>query len=211
MGEVGCLKDGNFQNLEVSSTFMQGGNLLKVAGYKQITSTGAGGVTAAADLKPNGIHFCAVSDPAQVNAYNMTITLPTAGEGLKIGDFLTFVITRGSGHATGFTITTDGADKIVGLVDVIHVTSPDVVSISNRQNTDGAARDENNIDYAGNLEAAGKDSVVLRQADGNHAGSTGSIITLTFVGKPDGANAIYLATGRLVSIDPDGTNAATFA
>jgi len=210
MGEVGCLKDGNFQNLEVSSTFMQGGNLLKVAGYKLITSTAAGGATAAADLKPNGIHFCAVDAAANVAANNMTITLPTAGAGIKSGDFFTFVITRGSTHATGFTITTAAADKILGVVDVIHVTAADVISLANRQNTDGAARDENNMDFAGNCTDAGINSVVLRQA-ANHAGGAGSIITLTYVGNPDGTNAIYLATGRLVSIDPDGTNAAVFA
>ena len=211
MGEIGCLKDGNFQNLE-ASTIMQGGNLLKVAGYTNITATAADAsadVAAGGDLTANGIHFLAVNSAANVATFRRIITLPAAGIGLNVGDYFTFVVVRGSADAVGFTITTSAADKIVGLVEVAHVTNSTVVSQANRTNTDAAARDENNIDYAGQVDVVGSNSIVLVD-DANGAGTTGGKLTLTYAGKPDGVNAMYFATGRLVSDDVAGTSAGVF-
>ena len=210
MAEVGCLRNGNFQNLEVASVFMQGGNKLKVAGYQSITTTAAAETTAASTLTANGIHFLAVDAVADVSTNTETITLPAAGAGINVGDFFTFVVIRASTAAVGFTITTATNDKIVGVVDVVHVTNTTVVSLANRQNTDGDPRDENNIDYAGQCDATGVDSIVLRGGTGDNAGEAGSVLTLTYAGNPDGTNAMYIATGRLISSDPDGTNAGTF-
>ena len=211
MAEVGCLKDGNFQNLEVSSTLMQGGNVLKVAGYQLITTTGAGETTAGSDLTPNGIHFLAVDAAGDVAANNETITLPAAGTGLNIGDFFTFVVVRASTHATGFTITTAADDKIVGVCELRSVAAAAIVADATARG--GASTAVTNIlDLVGDISAAGVNKIVLDGGSGTDvAGAAGTQITLTYVGNPDGTNAMYYVSGTITSIDPNGTAATTFA
>ena len=211
MAEVGCLKDGNFQNLEVSSTLMQGGNVLKVAGYQLITTTGAGETTAGSDLTPNGIHFLAVDAAGDVAANNETITLPAAGTGLNIGDFFTFVVVRASTHATGFTITTAADDKIVGVCELRSVAAAAIVADATARG--GASRAVTNIlDLVGDISAAGVNKIVLDGGSGTDvAGAAGTQITLTYVGNPDGTNAMYYVSGTITSIDPNGTAATTFS
>ena len=211
MAEVGCLKDGNFQNLEVSSTLMQGGNVLKVAGYQLITTTGAGETTAGSDLTPNGIHFLAVDAAGDVAANNETITLPAAGTGLNIGDFFTFVVVRASTHATGFTITTAADDKIVGVCELRSVAAAAIVADATARGGASTAA-TNNLDLVGDISAAGVDKIVLDGGSGtDDAGAAGTQITLTYVGNPDGTNAMYYVSGTITSIDPNGTAATTFA
>jgi len=211
MAEVGCLKDGNFQNLEVSSTLMQGGNVLKVAGYQLITTTGAGETTAGSDLTPNGIHFLAVDAAGDVAANNETITLPAAGTGLNIGDFFTFVVVRASTHATGFTITTAADDKIVGVCELRSVAAAAIVADATARGGASTAV-TNNLDLVGDISAAGVDKIVLDGGSGTDvAGAAGTQITLTYVGNPDGTNAMYYVSGTITSIDPNGTAATTFA
>ena len=118
MAESGCLKDASFQNLEVVSTFVQGGNKLKVAGYRLITTTAAGETTGPSDLLANGVHFLAVDAVGAVGVNTETITLATAGAGLEVGDFFTFVVVRASTTGAGFTITTATNDKIVGVCEL---------------------------------------------------------------------------------------------
>ena len=211
MAEVGCLKDGNFQNLEVSSTLMQGGNVLKVAGYQLITTTGAGETTAGSDLTPNGIHFLAVDAAGDVAANNETITLPAAGTGLNIGDFFTFVVVRASTHATGFTITTAADDKIVGVCELRSVAAAAIVADATARGGASTAA-TNNLDLVGDISAAGVNKIVLDGGSGTDvAGAAGTQITLTYVGNPDGTNAMYYVSGTITSIDPNGTAATTFA
>lgn len=211
MAEVGCLKDGNFQNLEVSSTLMQGGNVLKVAGYQLISTTGTGETTDAPDLTPNGIHFLAVDAAAAVAANNETITLPAAGTGLNIGDFFTFVVVRASTHTTGFTITTAANDKIVGVCELRSVANVAIVADATARGGASTAV-TNNLDLVGDISAAGVDSIVLDGGSGeNVAGAAGTQITLTYVGNPDGTNAMYYVSGTITSVDPNGTAATTFA
>ena len=211
MAEVGCLKDGNFQNLEVSSTLMQGGNVLKVAGYQLITTTGAGETTAGSDLTPNGIHFLAVDAAGDVAANNETITLPAAGTGLNIGDFFTFVVVRASTHATGFTITTAADDKIVGVCELRSVADAAIVADPTARGGASTAV-TNNLDLVGDISAAGVNKIVLDGGSGTDvAGAAGTQITLTYVGNPDGTNAMYYVSGTITSIDPNGTAATTFA
>lgn len=211
MAEVGCLKDGNFQNLEVSSTLMQGGNVLKVAGYQLITTTGAGETTAGSDLTPNGIHFLAVDAAGDVAANNETITLPAAGTGLNIGDFFTFVVVRASTHATGFTITTAADDKIVGVCELRSVAAAAIVADATARGGASTAV-TNNLDLVGDISAAGVNKIVLDGGSGTDvAGAAGTQITLTYVGNPDGTNAMYYVSGTITSIDPNGTAATTFA
>ena len=211
MAEVGCLKDGNFQNLEVSSTLMQCGNVLKVAGYQLITTTGAGETTAGSDLTPNGIHFLAVDAAGDVAANNETITLPAAGTGLNIGDFFTFVVVRASTHATGFTITTAADDKIVGVCELRSVAAAAIVADATARGGASTAV-TNNLDLVGDISAAGVNKIVLDGGSGTDvAGAAGTQITLTYVGNPDGTNAMYYVSGTITSIDPNGTAATTFA
>ena len=211
MAEVGCLKDGNFQNLEVSSTLMQGGNVLKVAGYQLITTTGAGETTAGSDLTPNGIHFLAVDAAGDVAANNETITFPAAGTGLNIGDFYTFVVVRASTHATGFTITTAADDKIVGVCELRSVAAAAIVADATARGGASTAV-TNNLDLVGDISAAGVNKIVLDGGSGTDvAGAAGTQITLTYVGNPDGTNAMYYVSGTITSIDPNGTAATTFA
>ena len=211
MAEVGCLKDGNFQNLEVSSTLMQGGNVLKVAGYQLITTTGAGETTAGSDLTPNGIHFLAVDAAGDVAANNETITLPAAGTGLNIGDFFTFVVVRASTHATGFTIITAADDKIVGVCELRSVAAAAIVADATARGGASTAV-TNNLDLVGDISAAGVNKIVLDGGSGTDvAGAAGTQITLTSVRNPDGTNAMYYVSGTITSIDPNGTAATTFA
>ena len=211
MAEVGCLKDGNFQNLEVSSTLMQGGNVLKVAGYQLITTTGAGETTAGSDLTPNGINFLAVDAAGDVAANNETIKLPAAGTGLNIGDFFTFVVVRASTHATGFTITTAADDKIVGVCELRSVAAAAIVADATARGGASTAV-TNNLDLVGDISAAGVNKIVLDGGSGTDvAGAAGTQITLTYVGNPDGTNAMYYVSGTITSIDPNGTAATTFA
>lgn len=211
MAEVGCLKDGNFQNLEVTSTFMQGGNAFKVAGYQLITTTAAGENTAGSDLTPNGIHFLAVDVAADVAANNKTITLPAAGTGLNIGDFFTFVVVRASTHATGFTITTATDDKIVGVCELRSVASTAITADATARGGASTAA-VNNLDLVGDISAAGVNSIVLDGGSGaDVAGAAGTQITLTYVGNPDGTNAMYYVSGTITSVDPNGTAETTFA
>jgi hypothetical protein len=213
MAEVGCLKDGNFQNLEVTSTFMQGGNAFKVAGYQLITTTADAETTAGSALTPNGIHFLAVDAAGDVGTNNETITLPAAGVGLNIGDFFTFVVVRASTHATGFTITTATADKIVGVCELRSVAATAIVADATARGGASTAV-TNNLDLVGDISAAGVNSIVLDGGSGaNVAGAAGTQITLTYVGNPDalGANAMYYVSGIITSVDPNGTGATTFA
>ena len=201
----------NFQNLEVSSTLMQGGNVLKVAGYQLITTTGAGETTAGSDLTPNGIHFLAVDAAGDVAANNETITLPAAGTGLNIGDFFTFVVVRASTHATGFTITTAADDKIVGVCELRSVAAAAIVADATARGGASTAV-TNNLDLVGDISAAGVNKIVLDGGSGTDvAGAAGTQITLTYVGNPDGTNAMYYVSGTITSIDPNGTAATTFA
>ena len=45
----------------------------------------------------------------------------------------------------------------------------------------------------------------------DHAGAAGTQITLTYVGNPDGTNAMYYCTGTVVTLMPNSTTAGTFA
>jgi len=211
MGEVGCLNDGIFQNLEVSSTFMQAGNKLKVAGYQLITTTGAGETVAASTLTPNGIHFLAVDVAGDIATNNSTITLPTAGAGLDIGDFFTFVVVRASTQATGFTITTASADKLTGVCRLRSITTGAIVEDATKRGgaTDAAV---NTSGFVGDITAAGVNNIVLDgHNDNDCAGAGGTHITITYTGNPDGTNAMYYVTGVITTLDINSTGAACFA
>jgi hypothetical protein len=211
MAESGCLRDASFQNLDVSSTLMQGGNKLKVAGYKLITTTAAGEETLASALTPNGVHFLAVDAAGDVAANNETITLPAAGTGLDIGDFFTFVVVRASTHATGFTITTAANDKIVGVCELRSVAADAITQHAAKR---GGATDAlvNNLGLCGDISATGVDSIVLNGSNsGDVAGAAGTQITLTYVGNPDGTNAMYYCTGTIVTLHLASTSQGTFA
>jgi hypothetical protein len=211
MAEVGCLKDGNFQNLEVASTFMQGGNAFKVAGYQLITTTAASETTAGSALTPNGIHFLAVDAAGDVATNNETITLPEAGTGLSIGDFFTFVVVRASTQAVGFTITTESNDKLVGVCELRSLAAAAIVSDATKRGgaTDAAV---NTTGLVGDVSAAGVDSIILDgDSSGDCAGAAGTQITITYTGKPDGTNAMYYVTGVITTLDVNSTCAGTFA
>ena len=211
MAESGCLKDASFQNLEVASTFVQGGNKLKVAGYKLITTTAAAETTGPTGLLANGIHFLAVDKAADVGTNTETITLATKGAGLEVGDFFTFVVVRASTAAGGFTITTAADDKIVGVCELRSIAAAAILQDATKRGgkTEG---DSNNLGLCGDITAAGVNSIVLRGGDNGtaNAGAAGTQITLTYVGKPDGTNAMYYCTGTVVTLDPDSTTADTF-
>ena len=210
MAESGCLRDASFQNLDVSSTLMQGGNKLKVAGYKLITTTAAGDTTAASALTPNGVHFLAVDAAGDVGTNSETITLPAAGTGLDIGDFFTFVVVRASNTAVGFTITTAADDKIVGVCELRSVAAAAIEEHITDRGAVGTAA-TNHLGLCGDISATGVDSIVLNGSNsGDVAGAAGTQITLTYVGNPDGTNAMYYCTGTIVTLHVASTSAGTF-
>tara|TARA_B100001094_G_scaffold313690_1_gene351723 strand:- start:943 stop:1503 length:561 start_codon:yes stop_codon:yes gene_type:complete len=107
MGEVGCLKDGNFQNLQVEGKTILVG---KTVAHGHLTSSKLLQSHAVANVAPTAISATELS----VNTFYKSIaaatamTLPSAALG-NIGDFISvfYVTAVGGGNAHTYTTTTD--------------------------------------------------------------------------------------------------------
>ena len=189
MGEVGCLKDGNFQNLETQQLMLGGSRIdasLESSGILQIDAAATGAI----EFAKNSILFMSA-----VNTDARTITLPELST-LQDGDKFLFIIgiAMNGGVTAGHTlqISTAGTDgpKIVGSVMLSH-TGVDTATI-----------------YSDKMISTGppKTNIVCTEgATDGDVGAVGTKLLLTVVG----GSTHFLLSGIAMSNDVDGTNAGS--
>ena len=189
MGEVGCLKDGNFQNLETQQLMLGGSRIdasLESSGILQIDAAANGAI----EFAKNSILFMsAVNDDAR------TITLPELST-LQDGDKFLFIIgiamNGGANAAHTLQISTGGTDgaKIIGSVMLSHTGVADVTIYTDKMIATGTP----------------KTNIVCRDhATANSAGAVGTKLLLTVVG----GSTHFLLSGIAMSNDVQGTNAGS--
>ena len=184
MGEVGCLKDGNFQNLEASSIMLGTNSLVAPIESSGLITIDAGDgsevdVTLTnADAGRIYIFTTNLTDSAKV------INLPALST-MNIGDQILFVVATTMAGNTA-TITAEGA-KIIGTVGLANGDVDGGTSFSFKTVGTGPA----------------KTNIVLTGATtDNAAGSAGTKILLTVVGE----KSHWLVSGMAMSADVTTTN-----
>ena len=119
MAETGCLKDGNFQNLESSNILLGGKSLVAplssqgkviIDDITSLTSAGDGDVTL------TNTHMGSVYIISGQATGNRTITLPSI-DTVNAGEQILFVVT-GTPHNSQVTIVTSNDDLFYGVVEV---------------------------------------------------------------------------------------------
>ena len=186
MAETGCLKDGNFQNLETQQLMLGGSRIdasLESSGALQLDNAANGAIAFA---KNSILYMSVINDAARV------ITLPELST-LQDGDKFLFIIgtamNGGSNPGHTLTISTGGSDgaKIIGAVMLSHT---------------GAATD---TIYTDKMIATGvpRTSIVCTEgAADNDVGAVGTKLLLTVVG----GSTHFLLSGIAMSNDVTGTN-----
>jgi len=221
MAEVGCLKDGNFQNLE-TKVLEVNGNALKVSGYVTIGGTAAGSTTFGTvhdvafgrALTKNAVHI--INGAAAANATTI-ITLPTAAQissyGIEVGDFYTFVVGVSAASA-GHVIKLDAAPSngaggyMIGNIRLVRGLL-------------GAADAASGVSVAGELSAVyavyGTDEKISMISGGDPAngGREGSYVTCRYIGSlgllTSGGNPHWLISGEVITDIAASTGADIFA
>ena len=126
MGEVGCLKDGNFQNLEVGGIMISG----KRKVYNKPKATADKTFTTA----DSGTLVVLGSTQGQIQVFN----LPTIATAADLGTYFDFIVTvaGNSGDLGSYTINTGGSaadltgaptpgyDDMVGVLKVADTSLP---------------------------------------------------------------------------------------
>jgi hypothetical protein len=151
MGEVGCLKDGNFQNLQVEGNISGGSSQLSVGALETrfaLTTRNVLDPTATSILLAANTHNTVVQ-PAPASGVTFALTLPSQATSKK-GDFITFdlladmtasdVIKIGTAtemFAIGSKVHVVGEDATrIGVVDISDATD-DFLNITCAANGDG--------------------------------------------------------------------------
>jgi len=185
MAEVGCLKDGHFQNLEVGG--LMTGNKINV---KNII--GATNVLTEAD---SGC-ICTINVGSDVAT---TITLPAITSS-NVGSHYEFFIglenTGGIDILTASTSDTTG-DNFVGAIEIA----------INATWAAGTVQDDG-IFYL--LAGADINKINMTGAEANGAGEVGSYVRCVAISYSSTAHSLWQVTGLLGTDDPDGTGAAIF-
>lgn len=196
MAESGCLKDGNFQNLQAQQLQLATSTLsapLESSGKLVVHTTDAALDLNAAD------HANSIVVLAKTPTQARLIKLPALST-MKAGEKIVFVVAEAmANHASNtFTIqelTTADTNKIIGCVTV--VTGGDAATGTNVTNL-----------VATHGDAVGVTNIILSEATAsNVAGAAGSVITLTCVGN---ATKYWLVSGIMKSLDPNSTGAGIF-
>jgi len=206
MGEVGCLKDGNFQNLETNGLFV-GGRSLRAAAYSNLGTIGdaaaAGNLIPATSLTENGVHIIIGNGTTD----KVTVTMPALAAVPAIGTFYTFVLgarsTTANGGGNGHTIKLPAAGAgggwLCGSVRLVRATG-------------GAAHASNTTELVHIFPLSGTDEMIEMQSDdATGGGEPGSFITLTYIGLVDGTNPGWFVDGTIVSSTVASTGATSFA
>jgi hypothetical protein len=210
MAETGCLKDGNFQNLE-TEVLEVNGNRLRVSSYVTLGATGSGNTAVAAtSLTKNAVHIL----NGNLTDASTKVILPSKAQcasfGLVAGDFYTFVVGLRSTAAIGHTISTDAADDtsgagayLLGGVRLIRAAS----GVANAASGNSAPTEFSSIWPV----TATDEMVVMDADDAVGGGEAGSWVTFRYVGNI-GANSIpgWMLSGEIISVTPASTGAACF-
>ena len=209
MAEVGCLKDGNFQNLQAQQ-IMLGNNTIRISGFVNLDSGGGDAeAVAATGLTKNAVHIIG----GDLTNGAVTVTLPTTTAVPDVGDFYTFLIGGKSTAAGGHVIRCGAAtDKIVGAVQYIRIPATGLATAN--FGTTAAANDQTNAVYiTPNHDTTTDDQINLDADIADGGGVEGSWVTFTYIGTPlttDGTLFTWYVTGQIISVDPNGTGAAVF-
>ena len=197
MAEVGCLKDGHFQNLESSSIMLGTASLVapvETTGKIVFDSSASGAVTMTAATHANSIYFLGKT-PSGARA----ITLPALST-MNAGDKIVFIVVEESG--TGSNIVTisekasDDTNKIIGTVTVVTGGAAD----ANSKLTDLIATSGDGVGVTNVLLSA--------DTSGDDAGSQGTNLVFTCVGS---TTKYWLISGIVKTMDPNSTCATLFS
>jgi hypothetical protein len=208
MGEIGCLKDGNFQNLE-ASTIMLGNSTLRVAGFVNIgTAGGVAQTTAATSLVKNSVH---IINGDIDGTDSMTVTLPALAEVPAVGDFYTFLLAckseltagTGNGHTIKLPAAGPGGGNMFGAVKLCRVP------VAGTALADTTA-DGQTIDVRVSPVPGTDEMIEMQSDDATGGGEAGSWITCTFMGLTDGTNPSWYITGEIISLTAASTGNTTF-
>jgi len=206
MAEVGCLKDGNFQNLETNGLHV-GGRPLRAAAYTNLGTVGAGkagaNLIAATSLTPNAVHVIIGNGAAD----SVVVTMPALAAVPALGTFYTFVLGARStstdsgadGHTIKLPAAGPGGGWLCGSVRLVRATA-------------GAAHASNTTELVHVFPLSGTDEMIHMQSnDAVGGGEPGSFVTLTYIGLVDGTNPGWFVDGTIVSSTIASTGANSFA
>ena len=219
MGEVGCLKDGNFQNLETQDLLLDG-NRLNTTKYVSIGDNTAADIPIlATGLTKNAVHII----NGNGGNHGTTITLPSKAEiatfGLVIGDFYTFVVGSESTRAIGHTIRTDDKVPDGGLGNADGTGAFLIGGVRLIRSAGGVANATSGNDQPTELTSIypqyGTDELVLLKADdATGGGGGGSHVTFRYMGQfgPGSGDTVHWKlSGEILSASAASTGATTFA
>jgi hypothetical protein len=217
MGEVGCLKDGNFQNLETAELHLNG-NRLNTTTYVSI-----GGIAAevqnivATDLTKNAVNII----NGNGTDHGSTITLPSKAEiatlGLVVGDFYTFVVgsqsTASGGHIIMADAAADGAGAgayLIGGVRLIRAAAGTVAANLCADAT--AATPVTGPAVTSVYPIYGTDErIVMQFDDGTGGGGSGSHVTFRYMGAFGlGTTVHWMLSGEILSNTAVSTGVTLF-
>ena len=189
MGEIGCLKDANFQNLGTTKLLVDDLDIRNRLPDNVIFLANAN-----VDLTKNTLNITNTAADG-----DHVLTLPALST-LENGDFITLYIGVLMGaDAHEYQVTCDGSDKIYGNVTLGNALAPGAAV------TNGAGL-TNNVQ---NIEIVNKGALKLGgNTSANAAGAEGSLITLTVI---KGTTDIWWASGNLVTAHDASTGAAVIA
>ena len=199
MAEVGCLKDGHFQNLEVNKLLV---NNKDIRSRSTTSVVVAGGADLAITAVKNTLYI--IDDAA---GGERVLTLPALSS-VNLGDFVSVHVSVAlDDNDESYNITCSGTDKIYGNVTVGN-------AIAGSAAVANGAGLLNNVSH---INVFDKAMVALSgDQDNEGVGTIGSTITLTAIegsgtgsGPTTGAAAgIWWISGNLVTADPNSTGAA---
>jgi len=208
MAESGCMKSGNFQNLEAQQIVL-GGNTLKVAGFVNIDNGGAdANAVAATGLTVNAVHIIGGNGTTGATI----VTLPDVDNVPNVGDFYTFLIGEPSTAADGHHIRTASAGVaggiLVGSLEYIRYNTETGLALAKFGST-GAANDQTSAVYIAPVKGT-SEMICLDSDIADGGGLAGSWVTVTYIGTPDKTNPTWYINGQVFSIDPNGTGEKVF-
>ena len=190
MGEIGCLKDANFQNLGTTKLLVDDLDIRNRLPDNVIFLANAN-----VDLTKNTLNITNIAADG-----DHVLTLPALST-LENGDFITLYIgvLMGTNDHEYQVTCKDGSDKIYGNVTLGNALAPGAAEV-------GGAGLTNNVQ---NIEIVNKAALKLGgNNSSNAAGAEGSLITLTVI---KGTTDIWWASGNLVTAHTTSTGAAVIA
>lgn len=208
MAESGCLKDGNFQNLEAQQ-IMLGNNSLRIAGFVNIGTPGGGAqTTAATALSKNSVH---IINGDIDGTDSMTVTLPALAEVPSVGDFYTFFLAckseltaaTGNGHTIKLPAAGPGGGNMFGAVKLCRIPATGIALAD-------TTADGQTIDVRISPVPGTDEMIEMQSNDATGGGEPGSWITCTYMGLTDGTNPGWYITGEIISKTAASTGNTTF-